>query len=227
MSSSASGEARQLASARGLGKFYGPRLVFKDVQFSVRGGECLLLAGPNGAGKSTLLKVLAGLTPADAGTCELAVGHDKLGFLGHVTCIYPQMSGLENLRFWAKVHGLALTDDTLRQRLAAVNLQDAADERAGTYSRGMAQRLNLARVFLNTPELLLLDEPGTGLDVASTALLTRSIRQARERGAGVIWISHHLERDLAEADAVLALSGRGAPAYYGPATGYTPEVCTC
>ena len=218
---------RQLAAARGLGKFYGPRLVFKDVQFTLTAGQCLLLAGPNGAGKSTLLKVLAGLIPADAGTCEVQVGHDRLGFLGHVTCIYPQLSGLENLRFWAKVHGLPLDDDALRQRLAAVHLAEAADDRAGTYSRGMAQRLNLARVFLNAPDLLLLDEPGTGLDAASSALLTKTIRQARERGAGVIWISHHLERDLPEADAVLALSGRGAPAYHGPASGYTPEACTC
>ncbi|AGW13967.1 ABC transporter ATP-binding protein [Megalodesulfovibrio gigas] len=217
----------QLAAAKGLGKFYGPRLVFKDVQFTLHAGECLLLAGPNGAGKSTLLKILAGLTPADAGVCDLTVGHDRLGFLGHVTCIYPQMSGLENLRFWARVHGLSLDDEVLRARLAAVNLADAADDRAGAYSRGMAQRLNLARVFLNEPDLLLLDEPGTGLDVASSAMLTRSIRQARERGAGVIWISHHLERDLPEANAVLALSGRGAPAYHGPAAGYTPEACTC
>lgn len=228
--SSAPATPEPLIEANGLAKFYGPRLVFKDVSFTVSPGECLLLAGPNGAGKSTLLQLLVGLTPADAGSYALHVVSDKLGFLGHATCMYPQMTGLENLRFWARLHGLATDPDTLQDRLRAVGLEHAADARASTYSRGMAQRLNLARVFLQSPTLLLLDEPGTGLDAASTILLTRFIREAKGRGAGIVWISHHLDRDLDEAERVLALSGHegsGAPAYYGPAVGYTPEACLC
>ncbi len=216
-----------LAFASGLAKFYGPRLVFKEVTFALQPGQCLLLAGPNGAGKSTLLHVLAGLAEADAGDCGLGVGHEGLGFLGHVTCLYPQMTGLENLRFWSRIHGLSLSNAELLEKLDAVGLAHAAEDRAGTYSRGMAQRLNLARVFLNNPKLLMLDEPGTGLDVASTAVLTLAIRSAKARGAGIIWISHHLERDLEEADIVLALSGKGAPSYHGPTGGYTPETCLC
>jgi len=107
--------------------------------------------------------------------------------------------------------------------LDRVGLKGFALEAAGTFSRGMAQRLSLARVLLVEPRLVFLDEPSTGLDTASQALLHAELEAARNRGAGIVWISHDLDRDLNKADAVLQLSGR-AMAFFGPAGEFPREA---
>lgn len=204
-------------------KFYAGKLVFKGIGLELSAGETLIAAGPNGAGKSTLLKILAGVSRLDAGRLVRAVGPEKTGYLGHQTFIYPQLSALENLRFWAGIHGLSPSRAELDKALDRVELGRAAMERAGTFSRGMAQRLNLARVFMSEPELLLLDEPGTGLDARSSAILKNEITAAAGRGAGLVWVSHHLERDLESADKVLCVMNRKC-GYYGPASEFSPEM---
>lgn len=220
------GEARgaaPLVSCTGVAKFYGHKLVFKGVSLAVLPGEIWLLAGENGAGKSTLLRLLAGLARPDAGEVERGAPAGGIGLLGHETFIYPHLSALDNLRFWAGLHGCAADRDALLAILSRVNLAAVAEENAGRFSRGMAQRLALARVLLLSPELLLLDEPGTGLDVRSRAMLDREIVAARERGAGLVWVSHHVARDLAMADKVLHLKG-GHAAFSGPAADFRPEA---
>ncbi|MGE4296459.1 MAG: heme ABC exporter ATP-binding protein CcmA [Desulfovibrionaceae bacterium] len=209
-----------------LAKFYGAKLVFKDVTLAIGPGEIVLVAGPNGAGKSTLLKIMAGLARPTRGTVQHAIGPEKIGYLGHQTFIYPDLTGLENLAFWARAYGLPATRDALLAALDRMELAHAAHERAGGYSRGMAQRLNLARVFLPEPSLVLLDEPGTGLDRRSGAIMHREIKAARARGGSLVWISHHVERDLCLADRVLALGGKRVE-YLGPATGYVVEAPIC
>ncbi|EPR42800.1 ABC transporter related protein [Desulfovibrio sp. X2] len=211
--------ATSLVELKAAAKFYGPRLVFKDVSFAVRPGEIWIVAGENGAGKSTLLRVAAGLSRADAGGVSHGTGPGGIGLLGHETFVYPHLSALENLRFWAKLHERRAAPEDIAAVLARVGLSAAAEERAGRFSRGMAQRLALARVLLLAPELLLLDEPGTGLDARSRAMLEREIAAARERGAGLLWVSHHLGHDLALADKVLFLK-RGRAAYCGDASGF-------
>jgi len=186
-----------------VAKFYGNKLVFKDVSFALEQGSILLLVGPNGTGKSTLLKLLAGLDQPSAGRIERAVGPEKTGYLGHQTFIYPALTGLENLAFWTRLYRRTTDNAALMRALERVELKHAAHERAGCYSRGMAQRLNLARVFLLKPELLLLDEPATGLDKRSTALLEREIVAAKKHGAAVVWVSHNIERDSVLADRIL------------------------
>jgi heme exporter protein A len=212
-----------LLSLRDIARVYGPRLIFRDVSFDVRRGSVTLLAGANGAGKSTLLKIMAGLLRPSAG--EVIAHHGgrgkeiRIGYLGHRTFLYPGLSALENLRFWAGLHGLDHGDATLADILERMELAPFAGEKAGTFSRGMAQRLNLARVFLLAPDLLLLDEPGTGLDTRSTAVLDREIRACRAAGSGIVWITHNPAFDAGRADMVALLAGKGLR-FYGPAADF-------
>lgn len=198
-----------------VAKIYGVKVVFKNVSCAFAAGSVSLLVGGNGAGKSTLMRVMAGLAQPSAG----AVRQDddlRVGYLGHSTFLYAGLSALENLNFWREAYGLRLSRQDLLACLERVGLAAHAQERAGIFSRGMAQRLNLARVLMQEPDLLLLDEPGTGLDAASLALLRREISTARARGACVVLISHDLAGDAPLADRLLALAERklvydGAP----------------
>ncbi|MDR2891807.1 MAG: ABC transporter ATP-binding protein [Deltaproteobacteria bacterium] len=226
-----------------ISRFYGQRLIFKGVSLTLEAGSVMLLTGANGAGKSTLLKIMSGLTAPDSGTVELLLSPGaQIGYMGHQTFIYPQLSALENLRFWSRLHGLhGKQEKSLRQEpaqksvqkpaqdldqklawaLDQVELTRFAQEKAGVFSRGMAQRLNLARILMLEPQLLLLDEPSTGLDTRSRAMLDREILKAKERGAAVVWISHALTEDLPKADLVAELGPVSKKstglAYFGPA----------
>lgn len=200
-------------------KFYGEKLVFKDISLHAAPGSVTLLAGPNGCGKSTLMKIMAGLCAPSAGSRRLSDALRNIGYLGHQTCIYPELTALENLAFWAGMHKMKPTRDALLAALERMDLAPFAEERAGAFSRGMSQRLNLARVLLPAPELLLLDEPATGLDFASSRVLWREIAAARARGAAVVWISHSLTEELPLAD-YIAVIGSRTLAHYGPASEY-------
>ena len=190
-----------------LAKLYGLKVVFKGVSCRFTAGSITLLAGGNGAGKSTLLRIVAAREDGP-----------RLAYLGHATFVYPGLSALENLQFWARAHGLRPSRAELLALLEHVGLAAHAEERAGVFSRGMAQRLNLARVLLLDADLVLLDEPGTGLDVTSMALVRREMLAARERGACVIVVSHDLAGDSPLADRLLLLEDRRL-AYDGPPQG--------
>ncbi|AMK12352.1 ABC transporter ATP-binding protein [Pseudodesulfovibrio indicus] len=213
---------KALLTVRRAAKFFGNKLVFKEVSCEVLPGRIMLVAGPNGAGKSTLMRIMAGLAKPSAGEVVLHADPAKCAYLGHATFIYPGLSALENLKFWGSMYGLSPTRDQLMELLRRVGLERAAEEKAGSFSRGMAQRLNLARIYQADPELIFLDEPGTGLDPASLGRLRTEITGLRDRGVSVVWISHHVAEDSALADTVLALGGRRVE-YFGPASGFTPE----
>jgi heme exporter protein A len=203
-----------------VAKFYGDKPVLREVSLALAPGRVLLVAGENGAGKSTLLKVMAGLSRPSAGAVRQGVDQARVAYLGHQTFLYPRLTAVENLRFWARLYGVkgGLPGDeaSLTAALDRVGLAAAAHEEAGTFSRGMAQRLSLARVFLTAPQLIFLDEPGTGLDVRSRAVMRTEIAAARERGASLVWVSHALSEDLGAADEVLLLE-KGRVAFHGPA----------
>ncbi|PKN08587.1 MAG: ABC transporter ATP-binding protein [Deltaproteobacteria bacterium HGW-Deltaproteobacteria-8] len=209
------------ADVRHVGKFFGSRLVLRDVSAQVRAGEALLVVGGNGAGKTTLLKIMAGLCLPTAGEVDLRVAPEDCAYLGHATFLYPRLSACANLTFWGRMYGQSPSREDLEAVLERVGLSRVIDEPAGTFSRGMAQRLNLARVFLINPKLVFLDEPGTGLDPASQELLRREIETLKGAGAGVVWVSHHLAADLPFAESVLFLKDAGV-AYFGPASGFDP-----
>jgi heme exporter protein A len=206
----------------GVSKRYGARLALCGISLTVEAGSVLLLVGANGAGKSTLLRLAAGLTPPTSGT--VARPDAAIGYLGHAVGLYPGLSALDNLAFWQRLYGGDARPDALLAALDRVGLAGRAHDRAAALSRGMAQRLNLARLILLRPILLLLDEPETGLDAASSALLTDEIAAARDRGAAVMWASH--QPDRVPADRLIELADRRIR-YDGPADAFTPGNRPC
>ena len=208
-----------LLELRGIAKFFGHRCIFRSVDLVVACGTVHLLTGANGAGKSTLMRLMAGLLRPSAGSCACHAAEGRVAYLGHATWIYPGLTAWENLVFWRKAQNLRLTETDLMAFLERVGLERHAHERAGIFSRGMAQRLNLARALLAEPELLLLDEPGTGLDSRAAVMLREEIARARQRGAGIVWISHDVAADAPLADRVLTLAqGRLSESGPGAAT---------
>ncbi|OLN31070.1 ABC transporter involved in cytochrome c biogenesis, ATPase component CcmA [Desulfovibrio sp. DV] len=208
--------AEAVLTLRRVSRFYGERAVLKNIDVAVLPGQALLVVGPNGAGKSTLLRLVAGLLPPSEGDIESGLAPGEIGYLGHKTLIYPRLTARANLAFWQTMFGLPRDDAPIEAVLARVGLSRFADEEAGVFSRGMSQRLSLARVFLTAPRLLLLDEPASGLDPASAAMLRREIRAAADAGASVVWVSHNVVADLPVCDRVLLLRGHRV-AYDGAA----------
>ena len=193
-----------------LTRNYGERTALADVTLALAGGQTLVVFGPNGAGKTTLLRILATLLRPHAG--QVSVLGERLpdeawrvrgrvGLLGHEPLLYRELSARENLRYHARLHGV--DEERVRKRLQAVSMSERADEPVRTLSRGMVQRVAVARATLHDPELLLLDEPYANLDPAAIELVAPLIGpdSAKTR----VLTSHDPERGLAEADLVLGL----------------------
>jgi heme ABC exporter ATP-binding subunit CcmA len=194
-----------LLDARQLTKFYGLRPILRGVSLTVQSGECLAVLGANGSGKTTLLRMLATLSAPNSGALtidgvdaikqpERARAH--IGVVSHQSLVYPDLSAFENLRFHAELHGLSDATRRVEDALRRVNLWARAHDPARTFSRGMIQRLTIARATLHDPALLLLDEPFTGLDQPSAATLSGLLREAAGAGRGVIMTTHEFGRGL-------------------------------
>ena len=204
----------------GLTRRYGERVALQDVTLTVPAGTTLVVFGPNGAGKSTLLRVLATLLRPHAGVVRVlgrALPDDgwairgRIGLLTHEPLLYRDLSGRENLRFHARLHGVGFT--RVEELLDRVGLKLRADDRVHTYSRGMVQRLAVCRAVLHDPDVLLLDEPRANLDPAATDLVEPLIGAASGRTRVVT--SHDPAGGLAEADIALGLRG-GRTAFVAP-----------
>jgi heme ABC exporter ATP-binding subunit CcmA len=199
----------------GLMRAYGPKLVLRGVDLRLRRGASMALLGPNGAGKTTLLRVLATLARPDAGIVRLA-GYDavcdgdavrrRVGYVGHQPHLYEELTALENLIFFARMHGLTDPAGRARALLARVGLAARANDWARALSRGQAQRLSLARALLHEPSVLLLDEPETGLDEAAVTLLDAILAERAAAGQTTLFTTHHPERAVACASAVAILA---------------------
>ena len=196
----------------GLTRNYGERTALGDVSLSLTAGQTLVAFGPNGAGKTTLLRVLATLLRPHAGAVtvlgvplpsEAWRVRGRIGLLGHEPLLYRELTPRENLRYHARLHGIG--EERVQERLDAVSMTSRADEPLKTLSRGMVQRVAVARATLHEPDLLLLDEPYANLDPAAIELVEPLIGPSSK--CTRVLTSHDPGRGLAEADLVLGLRG--------------------
>jgi heme ABC exporter ATP-binding subunit CcmA len=185
-----------------LSRHFGRRRALSHISFDAPAGSIVGLLGPNGAGKSTMLAVLATLLRASSGRVRYGA-HDALargkalrasiGVLGHDLFLYPELTAHENLAFFAALHGAPDAAAAADRALATAGLADRAGDPVGSFSRGMRQRVALERALIHAPRLVLLDEPFTGLDDASTARLVARLDDLRGTGAIVIVATHDLD----------------------------------
>ena len=214
-------------AAEGVWKFYGDYPALRDVMLHAGPGECLALIGRNGAGKTTLLRIIAGFSKAGRGQVRI-FGNDpretetrrRVGFIGHGISVYDELSALENLTLFGRLYNLPDPRKTATEWLERTGLERAKDGLVREFSRGMRQRLAVARAFLHQPSVLLLDEPFTALDDRAIAVLQRLLKQALGEGRTVILSTHQL-REALELATHVALLNRGTIAFHGERT---PEM---
>ena len=210
-------DERTIIEVEKLSKVYGWLPALQGIDFTVGRGEFVALLGPNGSGKSTLLRLLSGLSKPTSGAiriggwempCEAMAVRAQIGLVAHRPLLYENLTARENLDFYGKLYALEAgeRERRIKDLLREVGLLKRADSLARTLSRGMQQRLSIARAALHQPDLLLLDEPYTGLDQAAVEMLDNILENLQEQGRTIIMSTHQLERIPAPAGRALILS---------------------
>jgi heme exporter protein A len=190
-----------LLRAQSVGRQFGYRNIFKGVNLELSQGDGVLVLGPNGTGKTTFLRVLADLLRPSSGEVDRTC---KVDLVGHEAMTYDALTARENLSFYARLGGAA--PERVGSVLTTVGLTDVADRVVGPFSRGMRQRLALARALLSEPDVLLLDEPFSGLDSEGVETVSSLIGQQRERGGAVVVVSHDLPRSVPVCSSLMVLT---------------------
>jgi heme exporter protein A len=212
---------------RGIARSFGVVRALRGVDFALEAGAALAVFGPNGAGKTTLLRIVAGLLRADRGEVLMggarfnradAAQRRRIGLISHASLLYDGLTAFENLRFYARLYGLPDAAGVARRALESVRLEQRADSPAGTMSRGMTQRLAIARALLHDPDIVLLDEPFTGLDQAAAAALRGQLMRLREERRTIVLVTHNLDEGLELATHV-AIQVAGRFVEYGARAG--------
>ena len=214
-------------AAEGVWKFYGDYPALRDVMLHAEPGACLALIGRNGAGKTTLLRVVAGFSRPGKGQVRI-LGEDPhepatrahMGFIGHGISVYDELSAWENLCLFGRLYNLPNPRKSAAEWLERTGLERVKDGLVREFSRGMRQRLAVARAFLHNPSVLLLDEPFTALDDRAIAVLQRLLREGLAAGKTIVMSTHQL-REALELSTHVALLVRGKVAFCGPCT---PEM---
>lgn len=197
-------------------KWFGPLPAVRGIEFSLAEGEFLTIFGPNGAGKSTLLRLIAGLLRPSAGELRIAgetIGDGdgqwrrNVGMLSHQSFLYAGLTAEENLDFYARLYELGDRRSRVREGLDGVGLWPRRADLVRGFSRGMQQRLALARALLHNPGVVLLDEPYTGLDPHAAAMLGGVLERLRREGRTVLLVTHNLSQGLELADRVAVQAG--------------------
>jgi heme exporter protein A len=207
-----------LLEADVLVRTFGTRRAVDGLTFALAPGECLALFGPNGAGKTTALRLLAGLLRPSSGVARIAderlpsvSARSRIGLISHRTLLYDALTARENVLFSARLHGVADADAATTRALEALRVADRADVAVRALSRGLQQRVAIARAIVHGPDVLLADEPYTGLDEAGSVALTALLRERRAAGAALVLVTHHLQEGLALATHVAIMrAGRVA-----------------
>ncbi len=197
-----------MIEVRRLVKRFGLKTVLRSVDFQVQPGEFVALLGPNGAGKTTFLRILASLSRPAMGEVRIAgyrlpeqaaAVRRRLGVVSHLPLLYGDLTAEENMHFFGRMYGVANLDDRITKVLDLVGLLPRRRDLVRTFSRGMQQRLAIGRAVLHDPDVMLFDEPHTGLDQEASAMLDHVLREVAARGRTVVMTSHDLARsgDLA------------------------------
>ena len=191
--------------ARRLGRTYGTKHVIRNLDLVLPRGGFLLVTGPNGSGKTTLLRLVAGLLVPTAGKLEVDAPRDRVGFLGHEPLVYRELTAIENLDLYGRLYRVPERRERIGMLLERFGLWEARNKRAGSFSRGMLQRLALCRALLHDPDLLVLDEPFSALDDEGAELLDQELADLRPRATFLV-ATHDPERVGPLASARLALT---------------------
>jgi len=211
----------------GLSKRFGHQAALQGVNLEVARGEFLALFGPNGAGKTTLLRIIASLTQPTAGSVRV-LGHDlgqgatavrrQIGLISHHPLLYGDLTPDENLRFFARMYDLADAEARIAAVLEQMGLTGRRRDPVRTLSRGMVQRLSIARALLHDPAILLLDEPYTGLDLQAADRLRTTLQELATSERTILLTTHHLEQGVELCDRA-AILHRGQIAWQGERAG--------
>ena len=217
---------------RGLRKSFGRTPVLRGIDLNVPQGTVLSLLGPNGSGKTTLIRVMATLTKPDAGDVQIAgagLGRQSarlrrlIGVVGHDPLLYDDLTARENLRFVCRVFGLGSIDERVDAVSDLIGMTPDLDRKIGAMSHGMKKRFSIARALLHDPQVLLLDEPESGLDQEALSLLDSVIASRSDSARTVIMTTHNLERAVALGDR-MAILARGRVAYDEPVDAADPDA---
>jgi ABC-type multidrug transport system ATPase subunit len=198
--------------ARNLEKRFGRTIGLDGIDLDIAVGSTLAILGPNGAGKSTLLRLIAGLARPSSGSLEVdgkpahhQSARARVGFIGHATGLYPELTARENLVFAARLRGVANAGAQIDRQLAEAGLSRVANRRTGDFSRGMAQRLSIAVGLIDEPEIVLLDEPFTGLDRTASDRLVERLSGLQQSNRTLVLVSHDVALAARLADAAVVL----------------------
>lgn len=201
----------------GVSRTFGRRRAVFGVDLSLNTGDCLALFGPNGAGKTTLLRVIAGLLKPTTGSVRIGGrslrddpgARGQLGLISHQSMLYRALTSRENVEFAARLYGVPDPRAAALRALERMRIGDRADAQVRSLSRGLQQRVSIARAIVHEPTVVLLDEPYTGLDAAGGAALTDMLQTLRASGASLVLVTHNVEEGLAVAtQAAVMLGGR-------------------
>lgn len=199
---------------KGITRRFGRKLVLRGIDLAVKEGEYFTIFGPNGAGKTTFIKVLAALLRPSAGSVQIAGLNLKenpveirrrIGVVGHQTLLYDELTTHENLKFYGMMYGVPNLEERIHDLITKVGLTSRLHDRVRTLSRGMQQRLSIARALIHNPSIVLLDEPETGLDQYASQILLEVLNDPNSRKRTALMTTHNMERGLEISDQVAIL----------------------
>jgi heme exporter protein A len=209
-------ETQPLVEFKKVNKKYGHIHALRDVSLSINKGEFISIFGPNGAGKSTFLKILCTMTSPSSGDIMYEGTHlkklqddfrSRFGVISHQPFLYSELTALENLRFYAKLYGVENIDSRIKFLLDKVELYKRRNDKVRGYSRGMLQRLSITRALLHDPDIVVLDEPYTGLDTHASSILTKILMELFGEEKTIVMVTHNMKQGYDAASRLAIIKG--------------------